>query len=94
MKMPLKLERCTIRHRRADDATSLAKNANNRKIWLGLCDPFPHPYTIKNANEFLQRVTSFCIDIGGAAVGGMGLPIGEDVDTNASTTFASVVVLV
>ena len=45
MKMPLKLERCTIRHWRADDAASLAKNANNRKVWLGLRDLFPHPYT-------------------------------------------------
>ena len=75
MKMPLKLERCTIRHWRADDAASLAKNANNRKIWLGLRDLFPHPYTINDANEFLQRAlkaqpaTSFSIDIDGAAVG-------------------------
>src|SRR5437899_4588251 len=53
--MPLKLERCTIRDWRADDAASLAKNANNRKIWLGLRDLFPHPYTINDANEFLQR---------------------------------------
>jgi ribosomal-protein-alanine N-acetyltransferase len=53
--MPLKLERCTVRHWRADDAASLAKNANNRKIWLGLRDLFPHPYTINDANEFLQR---------------------------------------
>src|SRR5881392_2830009 len=83
--MPLKLERCTIRDWRADDAASLAKNANNRKIWLGLRDLFPHPYTINDANEFLQRAmsaqpaTSFCIDIGGAAVGGIGVRIGEDV---------------
>src|SRR5438093_4337120 len=83
--MPLKLERCTIRHWRADDAASLAKNANNRKIWLGLRDLFPHPYTIDDANEFLQRAQTtqpekgFCIDIDGLAVGGIGIRIGEDV---------------
>src|SRR5256885_15245884 len=82
--MPLKLERCTVRHCSADDAASLAKNANNRKIWLGLRDLFPHPYTINDANEFLQRAmsaqpaTSFCIDIGGAAVGGVGIRIGGE----------------
>ena len=56
--MPLKLERCTIRSWRAEDATCLATNANNRKIWLGLRDLFPHPYTINDANEFLQRAMS------------------------------------
>jgi ribosomal-protein-alanine N-acetyltransferase len=85
MKMPLTLERCTVRNWRTDDAGSLAKHANNRKIWLGLRDLFPHPYTIDHANEFLQRaaseqpVTSFCIDIGGSAVGGIGIKMGQDV---------------
>jgi [ribosomal protein S5]-alanine N-acetyltransferase len=85
VKMPLKLERCTIRDWRADDAPSLAKNANNCKIWLGLRDLFPHPYTIDDAHKFLheatisQPVTNFCIDIGGSAVGGIGIRLGEDV---------------
>jgi RimJ/RimL family protein N-acetyltransferase len=85
MKMPLKLERCTIRNWRLDDAASLAKHANNRRVWLGLRDLFPHPYTIGDAKEFLrsattaQPATDFCIDIGGSAVGGIGIRIGEDV---------------
>ena len=79
------LERCTIRPWRLDDAASLAKHANNRKVWLGLRDLFPHPYTADDANEFLLRATSaqpstnFCIDIDGAAVGGIGIRLGEDV---------------
>jgi RimJ/RimL family protein N-acetyltransferase len=83
--MPLVLERCTIRPWRLDDAASLAKHANNRKVWLGLRDLFPHPYTADDANEFLRRATSaqpstnFCIDIDGAAVGGIGIRLGEDV---------------
>lgn len=85
MKMPLTLERCAVREWRTDDAASLAKHANNRKVWLGLRDLFPHPYTVDHANEFLRRATSekprtsFCIDIDGTAVGGIGIRIGEDV---------------
>lgn len=83
--MELKLNRCTIRDYRPSDAESLTKHANNRKVWLGLRDAFPHPYTIQDANNFLQGSIAglprihFCIDIGGEAVGGIGLRPGEDV---------------
>jgi len=83
--MELKLEHCTIRDYRADDGESLAKYANNRRVWLGLRDAFPHPYTIEDAKNSLQggivglpRIR-FCIDIDGTAVGGIGLRLGEDV---------------
>ena len=56
--MQLKLEQCTIRAWRRNDAESLARHANNRKIWLTVRDLFPHPYTIQDAHEFLQRATS------------------------------------
>ena len=68
-----------------DDAPSLAKHANNRSVWLGLRDLFPHHYGIGDAKEFLQRSTTeqprnnFCIEINGAAVGGIGIHLGEDV---------------
>lgn len=84
--MELKLRGCTIRDWRMDDAESLARHANNRKVWLTLRDRFPHPYTIADAKEFLARATKndgqekvYCIDIDGAAVGGIGLRPGEDV---------------
>ena len=83
--MELKLSRCSVRDWRLGDANSLAKHANNRKVWLGLRDAFPHPYTIEDANKFLQgRVAglprmNFCIEIEDAAVGGIGLRLGEDV---------------
>ena len=83
--MELKLERCTIRDYRMSDAESLAKHANNRKVWLGLRDAFPHPYAVEDAQNFLQGSIAglpkknFCIDIDGAAVGGIGLRLGEDV---------------
>jgi RimJ/RimL family protein N-acetyltransferase len=82
----LKLERCMIRDWRLDDAASLAKHANNRRVWLALRDAFPHPYTIEDARNFLERATTqngpekfYCIEIDGAAVGGIGLRPGEDV---------------
>jgi hypothetical protein len=56
--MNLALERCTVRDWRLDDAASLARHANNRRVWLGLRDLFPHPYTMDDANEFLCRVTT------------------------------------
>ena len=83
--MQLTLERCTIRDYRPSDAPALAKHANNRKIWLGLRDAFPHPYTIDDAKRFLEGGVPglprihFCIDIDGHAAGGIGLRPGEDV---------------
>jgi len=53
--MHLVLESCTIRPWRMDDAESLVKHVNNRKVWLGLRDLFPHPYTTEDAHEFLQK---------------------------------------
>jgi len=89
--MQLVLERCTIRPWRLDDAESLARHANNRKVWLAVRDLFPHPYTTQDAHEFLQRTVSeqpamkFCIEIEGAAVGGIGVHPGEDVHRHTAT---------
>jgi [ribosomal protein S5]-alanine N-acetyltransferase len=89
--MKLTLERCTIRPWRLDDAESLVRHANNRKIWLGVRDLFPHPYTIQDAHEFLQQAiserpaTKFCVEIEGAAVGGIGVHPGEDVHRHTAT---------
>ena len=89
--MQLILKSCTIRPWRLDDAESLARHANNRKVWLGLRDLFPHPYTIQDAHEFLGRATSeqpttkFCIEIDGAAAGGIGIHLGKDVHNQTAT---------
>jgi [ribosomal protein S5]-alanine N-acetyltransferase len=89
--MQLKLERCTIRPWRLDDAESLARYANNRKIWLAVRDRFPHPYTMQDAHEFLQRAMTeqpemkFCIEMEGAAVGGIGVHPGQDVHRHTAT---------
>jgi [ribosomal protein S5]-alanine N-acetyltransferase len=89
--MQLFLKNCTIRSWRLDDAESLAKHANNRKVWLAVRDLFPHPYTIADAHEFLQRAlsdeftTKFCIEVNGRAVGGMGIHPGQDVHSRTAT---------
>jgi [ribosomal protein S5]-alanine N-acetyltransferase len=84
--LELRLKHCTIRNWRLDDAESLAKHANNRKVWITLRDRFPHPYTIDDAKDFLKRATLedgrerfYCIEIDGSAAGGIGLIPGEDV---------------
>jgi [ribosomal protein S5]-alanine N-acetyltransferase len=89
--MQLVLQRCTIRSWRLDDAESLTKHANNRKVWLALRDLFPHPYTIQDAHEFLQRAiseqptTKFCIEVDGIAVGGIGVRLGQDVHRHTAS---------
>lgn len=83
--MPLVLERCTVRPWRLDDAAWLPKHANNRLVWLGLRDRFPHPYTVEDADEFLRKTIAtqppinFCIEIAGEVSGGIGIRLGDDV---------------
>ena len=83
--MQLVLQRCTIRPWRMEDAESLATHANNRKAWLSLRDKFPHPYTSEDACKFLvgtvkfEPITNFCMEVNGAAVGGIGIHLGIDV---------------
>ena len=88
---PLVLKRCTIRPWRLDRAESLARHANNRKIWLSVRDLFPHPYTIQDAHEFIRRATveepatRFCVEVEGVAAGGIGVHPGEDVHRHTAT---------
>ena len=83
--MELRLERCTVRSWRPDDAASLVRHANNRNVWRNLRDRFPHPYTSADAEAWLRLMsetvpeTNLAIDVGGAAVGGIGFTIQEDV---------------
>jgi RimJ/RimL family protein N-acetyltransferase len=83
--MELKLTRCTVRDWRMDDAESVTKHANNRRVSINLRDRFPYPYALQDARNFLERTvakesrTNFCIEVSGAAVGGIGLDVGEDV---------------
>jgi ribosomal-protein-alanine N-acetyltransferase len=77
--------KCIIRNWQIQDAPSIAKYANNRKIWLNLRDAFPHPYSLGDAEVFIScvieaaPVTIFAIATKSEAIGSIGLMPGKDV---------------
>ena len=83
--MELKLERCTLRPWRVGDEASSVRYANNRNVSRNMRDRFPYPYTAADADAWIARVRgddparNFAIVVDGAAVGGTGLELGEDV---------------
>jgi ribosomal-protein-alanine N-acetyltransferase len=74
-----------LRDWREEDAPSLARYADNRKIWRCLRDLFPHPYRLEHATEFIRRTsaaaprTVFAIATQTEAIGSIGLSLGQDV---------------
>ncbi|MGI5971373.1 MAG: GNAT family N-acetyltransferase [Oscillospiraceae bacterium] len=72
------------------DAFSIARYANNIKIWRNLRDLFPHPYTIADAFGFIAACSTEkgqfirAIDIGGEAAGSIGLAYGKDVHSKTA----------
>jgi len=83
--MELKLNNSTLREWKEGDEQSLVLHANNRRIWRNLRDAFPHPYTLADAKHWIQIAnpttpsTNFAIVVDGAAVGGIGLLLKDDV---------------
>jgi len=77
--------RYTLRDWREDDAASIAKYANNKRIWINLRDAFPHPYSLADAKAFLSKamhmetITYFAIASDQEAIGSIGLMPGDDV---------------
>ena len=47
-----------IRKYEDGDVASLARHANNRKVWMTLTDQFPHPYTEEDAKNWIEHVRS------------------------------------
>jgi len=83
--MEFKLNKSTLRPWKPGDEPSLVRHANNRRIWRNLRDSFPHPYTLADAKRWIQIANpimppvNFAIVVDGAAVGGIGLLVKEDV---------------
>ena len=84
--MQLSLNTCVVRSWRTSDAEPLARHANNRKIWINLRDAFPHPYTARDARDFIRSVvrrtpeTLFAITVSDEPVGGIGFVLHQDVE--------------
>jgi len=82
----LTLSSCAVRSWRAADADALARHANNRNIWINLRDAFPHPYTKRDARDYLRSIrrrtpeTLFAIAVDDQAVGGAGFVLRADVE--------------
>jgi RimJ/RimL family protein N-acetyltransferase len=83
--MLLELGDLKVRSWRKDDLKALVLHANNAKIAANLRDQFPHPYTRRDAIDFLDYAhtqepeSSFAIELGGEAVGGVGFLLGRDI---------------
>lgn len=68
-----------LRSWRSLDIDSVLRYANNRELWRNLNGAFPHPYTRKDAEEWVKssqepanKRTRFAIDIDDEAVGSIG----------------------
>lgn len=74
-----------LREWKRSDAATLAKIANNKKIWDNVRDRLPYPYTKKDAKEWLalvkkqKTVTTFCVEADGEVAGSVGFTLKEDV---------------
>jgi len=77
---------CLLRPLVLADAETLASHANDRDVWLNLRDRFPHPYSLRDAEDYIAAVaarpvqTSFGIVIDGEAAGSVSLMLGQDVE--------------
>lgn len=75
----------TIRHLRKQDAEKLSEYANNKKVWDNLRDYIPHPYTLKDAQEFIEfistgeKITTFAVCYEGEFVGVIGYNLQTDI---------------
>ena len=54
--MELKDGEVRLRPLRYADREIIANLANNKKIWNNVRDMFPHPYTLAEADKFLDMV--------------------------------------
>lgn len=83
--MEIDLGICKVRPWKFSDKEALARYANNRNIWINLRDAFPNPYTLDDAEVWLNMVvnkkpvTQFAIEVDEKSVGAIGFIIKEDV---------------
>ena len=73
-----------LRPWRPADRDGLAAQANHRSVWRNMTDHFPHPYTLRDAAEWIGRVGGrlppehFAVVVAGEVAGGAGVvPISQ-----------------
>ncbi|MCK7541581.1 MAG: GNAT family N-acetyltransferase [Marinilabiliales bacterium] len=75
----------TLRNFRRTDKYRMAELANNEKVAINLRDAFPHPYTVADAQQFINTFIGqkplqvFAIEFQGKYVGNIGLHKQDDV---------------
>jgi len=78
-------DKVQLRPWQLSDAQALAALANNKKIWDNVRDRFPHPYTVKDAMQWItlqqthQPIQNFAVLYNGQLAGSAGLILQEDV---------------
>lgn len=83
--MKIKLSHCTIRSLKKSDAQSIAKYADNIHVWNNVRDMFPYPYTLADAEKFIEfslsqnPICNFAIEVNGEAVGVIGIVLNSDI---------------
>ncbi len=82
--MEFHLDKCKLRPWHTEDADSLAKYANNKKIADKLRDGFPYPYTLNDAHSWLKFALGskdllLAIEINSEAVGSIGIIYKNDI---------------
>ena len=85
MDLTFSLKNSTLRPWRMEDLASLIEHANDERVAATVRDRFPHPYTREDGELWLahasrdSRGSSLAIEVDGAAVGGVGAIVGQDV---------------
>src|SRR5688500_1377707 len=76
----------TFRTWRSRDVEALCRYANNPNVWKNLLDRFPHPYTERGADGWIElsdgslsAPLNFAIELEGEAIGGVGVDRRSDV---------------
>ena len=86
----IELSSCLLRPWTPADREALCRHANDREIWLNLRDRFPHPYTERNADAWIELASSrqpfvdFAIEVESETVGGISLMLHDDVERTSA----------
>ena len=88
--MNISLPSCRLRPLVATDAPSIARFANNRKVWRNLRNSFPQPYSLADAEEFIERINDqpgppvLGIEVDDQVVGTVGVRLKEYIETGTA----------